>query len=385
MTNIRLPGIEYGDSVFDAGVKGLRQGQDEFDRTTLFDIGKMALKGDWQGAQNKAFERGNLDAGFKIKGDQQQTADRARELERKVATDAAGIFQNFIDKEADPAKKSALTQQFIQAHPEMGPRLQRYGVNLQDPTAVSGFFQAQARGYQDPVQSQKDQLGLELTRAQINAANQRADQSKVLETSDGRVLRVPQQGPAEEVYKGAGGKVPDSVRSDGIKAQQAYDNLIPALDNFRTLIGKTGVVALPGKDKDAVIQARRNIQLQLKELYNLGVLNGPDLELMDRMVFDPSVNILNPFDYTNAYDTAKRGEQSVDQLKDMLRNIRNNKTKALGVPEIPSDLPDRTNGKGSDAQGQIPPDAVRALQQNPALAPQFEAKYRVPANQFLGR
>lgn len=197
--DIKLPQIGYGSSVVDDYSKGLDLGQKQYDRDSLFEIGKKAMTGDWQGAQSTAFGRGALDTGMKIQDHRDQAATRASEIEKKVSLDAAGIFQNFIDKEVDPAKKHALTQQFITSHPEMSPRLQRYGIDLQDPAAVSGFFQAQARGYQDPLDVEKQKLGLDLTRAQINSANQRADQSKVIEVN-GRVVRVPQSGPAEEVY-----------------------------------------------------------------------------------------------------------------------------------------------------------------------------------------
>ena len=207
---IVMPRFAYGDSMFDAATKGLEQGQKEYDRETLFEIGKRAMQGDWGGAQSTAFSRGNMDAGFKIQSHRDSRTDRARansdrqrELERKIATDAASIFQNFIDKEADPARRTALTQQFISAHPEMGPRLKRYGVDVGNPETVSAFFRAQAQGYQDPMEAEKQRLGLELTRAQIAATNQKAAGGSQDDTPAGRASLAASLGldPNSDGYK----------------------------------------------------------------------------------------------------------------------------------------------------------------------------------------
>ncbi len=73
-----------------------------------------------------------------------------------------------------------------------------------------------------------------------------------------------------------------------VKVANASDALDKGLNDFLEVVRKEGVAVVPGIGKDALLTARRAVQLQMKELFNLGVLNGPDLELMDQLLFDPT-------------------------------------------------------------------------------------------------
>lgn len=256
---ITLPKIDTGPSGFDSAVKGLEQGQKEYDRNTLFELGAKAIRGDWKGAQNTAFERGNPDAAFKIEDRQQAQADRGRDNEKKLAADAAGIFQNYIDKEADPARRGAMTSAFINSHPELSPRLKRYGVNVDDHNAVSGFFKAQAQGYQNPVEAEKDRLGNDLTRAQIGKLN-RADGADA-DSPAARAALAQQLGydPNSDAYKSfvMTGKLPredqQMLTATDKKAIIESDemvnvnrNAITALDEAKTLNPKANAGWLAG-------------------------------------------------------------------------------------------------------------------------------------------
>jgi hypothetical protein len=152
--------------------------------------------------------------------------------------------------------------------------------------------------------------------------------------------------------RGRGGAgVPVAVRTAGIQADQAYQAIIPLLDQYEQSItggddpskGTGAIMPWDVTDQDKVSQQRRNIQLQLKELYNLGVLNGPDLALMNQMLFDPNVSF-NPLGdsedgakFKNMFNTGERAKQSVARLKETLRGIRNSKTKVLGYDDIGPD------------------------------------------------
>jgi hypothetical protein len=144
-------------------------------------------------------------------------------------------------------------------------------------------------------------------------------------------------GPADPRVKasqGAGG-VTTKMRNDAVAVDQAYNNLNTALDDYKGLIAKTGISAVPGKENDNIQQARTNLQLQLKELYNLGVLNGPDLSLMEQMIFDPQTSWTDPVgNVSKMMDAASgtfgdRASSSIDRLKGMLKTIRDNKTKGI--------------------------------------------------------
>jgi hypothetical protein len=152
-------------------------------------------------------------------------------------------------------------------------------------------------------------------------------------------------GPADpEVIKehslarGRGADVPQAVRTEAIKADQAFKTLTTSLDDYEKTVKRTGNVFLPGVDADTVARERTNIQLQMKELFNLGVLNGPDLALMENMLFNPTAGFTSGF----SFNPTARVEKSVKGLKEILRGIRNSKTKAIGLPDIeaPSETDD---------------------------------------------
>jgi hypothetical protein len=177
-------------------------------------------------------------------------------------------------------------------------------------------------------------------------------------TADGN-LEAIKGGPADPHVKataGAGG-VTTKMRNDAVSVKQAYDSLDSALTSYRDLIvgtkdssGKsltegTGVSLFPGQENDQISQARTNLQLQLKELYNLGVLNGPDLSLMENMIFDPQVS-WNPMNTAGKLYSAAggpwstsiedRAATSIDNLKKTLKTIVDNKTKGiLDAPVAP--------------------------------------------------
>lgn len=422
---IRLPSFDYGESVFDSVTKGLKQGQQEYDRQTLFELGKKAIKGDWQGAQNAAFERGNPDAGFAVQkfrdGREDRAnaqADRGRELERKIATDAAGIFQNFIDKEADPTRRTAMTQQFITAHPEMGPRLKRYGVNVDDPGAVSQFFQSQARGYVDPAEAEKQQLSTQLLRAQIAKTNNPNSDPETFGTtvqyeegSDGslRPFVVGNRGGVKYLPMSDGGRMlgPEGIAAakargstSGKTIQEARANLpstlqkaaeltgmLNALEGDRYLDSMVGPVA--GWRPNVSGSANR-VQAKMDQITGAAFLQafeslkgGGQITEIEGTKATQAITTLGNVrmgsdDYRAAIQALKAivrngvirakvdaGELSAEEL---------NKIYDVGSLNLPG-----IGNTGAAAQPQAtqgpPAGAIEALQSNPNLAADFDAKY----------
>jgi hypothetical protein len=140
------------------------------------------------------------------------------------------------------------------------------------------------------------------------------------------------------------GQVPEALRTRALQADSSYRILAGALQDYTRLIERTGVTMLPGQESDAVRLARTNILLQLKELYNLGVLNGPDLSLMESMVYDPSVGIsgMGPggvipgiSGFSNLFtNPAERARAMSTRLLGELLRIRNNTASLAGLPPI---------------------------------------------------
>jgi flagellum-specific peptidoglycan hydrolase FlgJ len=135
----------------------------------------------------------------------------------------------------------------------------------------------------------------------------------------------------------------DTQRNRKASVNQAFDVLTGELDRYAELVGQTGIEAAPGEAKDNLNAVRQGVMLQLKELFNLGVLNGPDLSLMEKMIYDPVVDLSKEGGVANLPDqiftglsggAGKRAENSVAELKRMLGNI---KASVGGIrPEKPS-------------------------------------------------
>ena len=159
-------------------------------------------------------------------------------------------------------------------------------------------------------------------------------------TQDQNLEPIPggPQDPRNKASRGNGG-ITTKMQNDAVAVEQAYNNLDSALADYESLIKQTGVSVLPGQENDAIRQSRTNLQLQLKELYNLGVLNGPDLSLMQDMIFDPQISITSPIDAAGkiysavggpkASSIGDRATASIARVRGMLKTIRDNKTKGI--------------------------------------------------------
>lgn len=83
-----------------------------------------------------------------------------------------------------------------------------------------------------------------------------------------------------------------------------------AVDAYVAEIDATGgPTVMPGKNKLTLGAAHTNLLMEMKELYNLGVLNGPDLVLMEKVLIDPT-----------AISTSAQGYKAED-LKDQIDAI----------------------------------------------------------------
>lgn len=178
----------------------------------------------------------------------------------------------------------------------------------------------------------------------------------------GGPIQSPPQQPAPEAQQPAARsgaipltppkaeKVPDATRNATAKVNQAFDTIGSELDRYSELVGKHGVEVMPGEAKDNLNAVRQGIMLQMKELFNLGVLNGPDLSLMERMIYDPVVDPLKEGGLANlpgqawnavAGGAGERAKNSVAELKRMLTNIRDatNRAAAGTVGRQPAPAP----------------------------------------------
>lgn len=140
----------------------------------------------------------------------------------------------------------------------------------------------------------------------------------------GAETMVAQAGPSPITPSGVGEQ---SMINNGA---YAYQSVLNEFDAYSKML-EEDVPVLPGPQLDAVRATRRNIQMQLKELYNLGVLNGPDLELMDQIMFDPTSIGARVVDLLGISDKEDRAISNVEQVKRMLENLIGPKLSASGI------------------------------------------------------
>lgn len=96
---------------------------------------------------------------------------------------------------------------------------------------------------------------------------------------------IPVTGQTGQPVMGAASKMPEAQAKQVIGAQ----NTVNAIKEFRDSLSGFTVTDAANPTKRADIQLKyRNMQLQAKEAYNLGVLNGPDLAIIEQLVQDPT-------------------------------------------------------------------------------------------------
>ncbi|ESZ17540.1 hypothetical protein X735_01340 [Mesorhizobium sp. L2C085B000] len=161
-------------------------------------------------------------------------------------------------------------------------------------------------------------------------------------------------------------KPTETQRNRVSSVNQAFDAITGELDRYSELVAKTGIEAMPGASKDNLNTVRQGIMLQMKELFNLGVLNGPDLQLMENMIYDPVVDVtkdggawnLPSQVYTAAIGGAgDRAANSVKELKRMLEGIKASVDRTTAEPNAPapSSNPDGWKDVGNGVRIRVKP------------------------------
>jgi len=136
-------------------------------------------------------------------------------------------------------------------------------------------------------------VGMEGQRLNLANIESQRGAYKVVDTPEGQVYvpaipgmpAIPVQGAGGQPVMGAASKLPEAQQKQVIGAQ----NTVNAIKEFRDSLSSFTTTDALNPTKRADIQAKyRNMQLQAKEAYNLGVLNGPDLTIIEQLVVDPT-------------------------------------------------------------------------------------------------
>lgn len=112
---------------------------------------------------------------------------------------------------------------------------------------------------------------------------------------------------------------------------RSYQGMMKSLDDYEKMFSEGGSTMWPGARKDALDTAHRDLQMQMKELYNLGVLNGPDLDLMNQILLSPTSVGGNIMDAVGIADMEKRILDNIANVRRMMRNRTEPALQQLGM------------------------------------------------------
>jgi len=106
----------------------------------------------------------------------------------------------------------------------------------------------------------------------------------------------------------------------------SYDSIKNSIGAYKDMVDTGGIGVMPGTQRDLLQSARTNLQLQMKDLFELGVLAGPDMDLLNALVFDTT-------DPKNYLTQALGGGTAEERFKASIQNLEN-QMKILVAPKI---------------------------------------------------
>ena len=169
---------------------------------------------------------------------------------------------------------------------------------------------------------------------------------------DGRELLMPDRAslqPQNSFQPGAEYRTADmsGIKPNGTgetntlnAAARSFQGLMKSLHDYENFFNADnnqdgqpdGSTAWPGARKDELSVRHRDLQMQMKELYNLGVLNGPDLDLMNQILLDPTSITGNVMDLMGGEkDMEKRIPANIQQVRQLMINRSTPALQQLGI------------------------------------------------------
>ena len=109
------------------------------------------------------------------------------------------------------------------------------------------------------------------------------------------------------------------------ESQSKIGQVEQSVGNYKDLLLRQGTKLTPGTEKARLGTAYTDLLLELKELYNLGVLQGPDLQLMQQVIKDPTSIEGNWLEFIGGKDALE------SQLEIVFKKIESAKQRAEDI------------------------------------------------------
>lgn len=110
------------------------------------------------------------------------------------------------------------------------------------------------------------------------------------------------------------------------KKEQVYLNLNDGIDRLEALLSdpKGGSTIMPSERKSRLQAAYNNVLLQAKEMYNLGVLNGPDYSIMQEILNNPTSLTGRALAGLSAEEQTARALAQIAEVRSIVGKYRTN-------------------------------------------------------------
>lgn len=226
----------------------------------------------------------------------------------KAFADKAAVMRSSIGSVPNPQAAARYMQQAF-ADPDMGPVMKQFGTLEealseipQDPAGFQKWQMQASEGigkladhamkqqeFGETVRDNKARIAATIRgQDKADARAREANQIKREEVSAGGKpppgYRWNQDGSLSAIPGGPGDKLPEAQQKQVIGTQ----NLSNAINEYRQALKTFGSMDALKPDQRAMMGTKyNNMMLQAKEAYNLGVLNGPDFDILQSVVTDP--------------------------------------------------------------------------------------------------
>lgn len=208
----------------------------------------------------------------------QVTYDQARAQAQAMGLDVSNMPPQYDPALVEQKRAQSLNmeQQLAQVWKQKGYDLdvQKFGETKRSNLASEGL---QKRGQDITVRGQ-------------NLTDARGREANALKSQEIQMGGKPPPGyrwngaNLEAIPGGPGDKLPESQQKQVV----GVNNLSNAISEYRDELKKFGTFDAASPDKRAAMGTKyNNMMLQAKEAYNLGVLNGPDLDILTAVITDP--------------------------------------------------------------------------------------------------